>query len=80
MSFGIFQVGQEAENKYSYYVSYGMQAAYNPFYTPNLIKSNIKDRLGRNIKVKFERGYRKKMNEGKSFLVHVVFEQSVKVK
>lgn len=80
MSFSIFQGRQEGENKFLYFVRYGTSASYNPFYTPNLIKANIKDVLGRNVKISFEREYRKKMNEGKSFQVHVIFGQSVKVK
>ena len=73
MAFSIYQGHQETENTFLYYVSYGMKAAYNSWYTPNMIKANVKDDLGKNIKVKMERHYRKKMNQGKSFQIHVTF-------
>jgi len=76
MSLGVFQGKQIAENKLQYFVSYGLSARNNPnFFTPNLIKANLRDRLG-NAKFDLEKHYRRKLKEGKSFMVTVMFQES----
>lgn len=78
---GIFQGKSIDSNTVVYFVSYGLSARNNSrYFTPNLIKANLRDKLG-NAKFDLEKHYRRKLEAGKSFMVTASFcESNLKVK
>ncbi len=76
MSLGIFQGKRIGPNTFEYFVSYGLSGKNNPsFFTPNLIKANLRDNLG-DAKFDFEKHYRRKLEQGNSFKITAVFRES----
>ena len=76
MSLGIFQGKQTGPNTFEYFVSYGLSGKNNPsFFTPNLIKANLRDNLG-DAKFDLEKHYRRKLEQGNSFKITAMFKES----